>query len=97
MRESDTTSIIHGDEGLSVFPNTNKYTAHNLMNELTNNLQYKNPQTGKLINIEVSYGIVEFNGSKCPKETLVEDIIENMIKEADKRMYEHKRSKNTKN
>ena len=94
LREVDIVARLYGDEFLLVFPDTNEKSAYKVMEKAMNVKPYKFLMSNevKVIEVNASYGITEFNGSDY-KKMPIENIIENLIKEADKKMYEHKRSK----
>jgi len=94
LREVDIAARLYGDEFLLVFPDTNEKSAYKVMEKTMNVKPYKFLMSNevKVIEVNASYGITEFNGSDY-KKMPIENIIENLIKEADKKMYEHKRSK----
>ena len=104
LRAGDTVSRIYGDEFLLIMPGTNKNGAiTSLIKRLSDNFPPyvldKDNKDNK-INIEVSYGAV-FDYSLWEKERIsekeIDEVVNTLMKFADEKMYEHKRSKNTKN
>ena len=96
LRKVDIVARLHGDEFLVVFPDTEKNSAYKVMEKVMNIKPYKIPISNKTIKVNASYGVTEFNGLDY-KNMPIEYIIKNLIREADKKMYEHKKLKNTKN
>jgi diguanylate cyclase (GGDEF)-like protein len=91
LRKVDTLSRLHGDEILAILPNAGEKAAYDVLSRITNIKPYKNQ-----VKISASYGAAQFDKSNYG-QIPIENIIENLIKKADDRMYEHKKSKNTKN
>jgi len=89
LRKVDIVARLHGDEFLVVFPDTEKNSAYKVMEKVMNIKPYKIPISNKTIKVNASYGVTEFNGLDY-KNMPIEYIIKNLIREADKKMYEHK-------
>lgn len=82
IRETDCACRLGGDEFLLIIPHAGKRAAKNIVNRINKNLFNRNK--GERIKISFSYGFDDTNNKST---------VEDLIKAADKRMYENKRRK----
>ncbi len=86
FRESDIIARIGGDEFVVLALETNEYDAHAIVHRLNEQFARHNRRDIHPYKLSISFGIVRYDpDSPCS--------IEELLVKADKKMYEHKRSK----
>lgn len=86
VRKSDKIARIGGDEFLIVFPNSSEKEVKFIMERVNSSLNNEKPDEFKSFEVSISYGLIELE----PNSSLD---IDDILKIADKRMYQNKRSK----
>jgi len=86
FRDSDIIARLGGDEFTVLIINAADQVNEMIAERLQQNLAEHNAQSGKTYELAVSFGLVAitFDGH---------DSVEEIMREADRRMYEHKRSR----
>jgi diguanylate cyclase (GGDEF)-like protein len=85
IRGDDFVIRLGGDEFLIVFPKTNNDDAQSVWQRITKSYEEINDTEGRPYIISVSHGMAEINS------VINEDGLEELITQADDRMYEEKR------
>ena len=88
IRDDDYIIRLGGDEFLIVFKDINKETAEIVWNRILNIYEKINKEENRSYIISISHGIVEFNYD-------LRHDLDNLIKEADEKMYLEKREMKT--
>ncbi|TYB30889.1 MAG: GGDEF domain-containing protein [Candidatus Mcinerneyibacterium aminivorans] len=88
VREKDYVGRIGGDEFLIYFENITKEKAENIMNRINDKIKKENKIISKNYQISISYGCVQYDEEK-------HNDLDDMIYAADRKMYTHKKGKNT--
>lgn len=86
FREYDLVARLGGDEFVALFSGTTKNNAEQLLSRLQAKLAQYNTQSDRAINLDFSYGIVEFDPARHTSSEL-------LIAEGDELMYQLKQSK----
>lgn len=83
ISENDILCRLGGDEFIILFPNRKKEEAEEVLKTIISNINKSNESKSKPYSISFSYGIIQVSPDNC-------ESIDDIIKQADAKMYEHK-------